>query len=359
MPDASGPPRQLALWGLLIAATLLAAALGGELLVRIARPSGVVPDRHYEPGIYAGDAARGWALRPDYRGEWIDYETRMPTSTNALGYRGPQETAERLGAALRVLVLGDSVAFGRGVSDGEDYPARLEALLAARGRDVAVFNLAVPGYDTPRERITFEAAVERIDPQLVVLGWFRNDVAGTDPGGDAGDVRVIDGQLVADVEAYESYRRRLDAKSLLERSMLLSFLRVRHSLWRKGVRLERRRRNTAENPVAVDAYATTLAELRRIRAMSRARGAGFVLVVHPALDELGGAEPASLAILRDGLDDAASAGSTTLVSLAQSWNSTDFAGFYQAGDRSHPNAAGHDSIARLLAALPVFTAPAR
>lgn len=357
MPDAPQSRRELGLWGLLIAATLLSVALCGELVVRVARPSGVEPDRHYEPGIYAPDAGRGWALLPGYRGEWIDYEARLPTSTNALGYRGPEETPERVAAAQRVLVVGDSVAFGRGVADGEDYPARLEAILAARGRDVAVFNLAVPGYDTARERVTLAGAIDRIDPQLVALGWYRNDITDTQPAADRGGVQVIDGQLVVDVDAYESYRRRATPRGLLERSMLLNFVRVRHALWRKGVRLERRRRTTAASPLGADAYAGTLAELGRIQALCAERGAGFVLVVHPALDELGGTEPASVAILREGIARAPSAATSSVVSIAEAWDQAPPEAHYQAGDRSHPNARGHDSIARWLAGLPVFGAP--
>ena len=289
--------RKLGFWGLLILATILGVVLCGEMVVRIARPSGVVPDRHYEPGIYAPDAELGWALIPGYRGEWVDYEDRMPTSINRLAYRGPEETPQRLSAALRVVVVGDSVGFGRGVRDGEAYPDLLEAQLARRGLDVAVFNLSVPGYNTYHERVALERQIDRLDPHVVVLGWYRNDLMANEPVEDHG-LKIIDGQMVADEEAYRSFQLRMTADGIVERSMLLNFLRVRWKLWRKGVRLVWRRRHAAENPIDAAAYAGTLAELQRIHALSQRRGAAFVLVIHPALDDLGGAEPRSDVILR-------------------------------------------------------------
>ncbi len=346
--------REVGLWALMLGLTLVAIVAAGEVVVRIARPAGVVPDRHYAPGIFSADDELVWALVPGYRGHWHDYEASRPTSTNALGYRGPEETPERLGAALRIAVVGDSVAFGRGVADGDAYPARLEALLAERGLDVAVFNLAVPGYDSLRERIWLERHVARIDPHVVVVGWYRNDVTDmVPPGYEDHGIRILDGQIVTDIDAYQSYRRRISARSVVERSMLLNFVGVRWSLWRKSLRLERRRTYSAENPSGPEAYVGTLAELRRIRALCRERGAAFVLVVHPALDELDGDDPPALAILEAGLADG-DGEPPELVSAERAVRGEVPETFYQAGDRSHPNALGHDRIARQLAERPIF-----
>lgn len=349
--------RQHRFWGVLVLVALIGVVVSGEILVRIARPSGVAPERDYEPGIYQPDAARGWALEPSYRGSWVDYEVLEPTSTNRLAYRGPEETPERLGAALKVVALGDSVTFGRGVADGEPYPDRLESLLIARGSDAAVFNLAVPGYDSTRERLTFEQHVDRIDPHVVVVGWYRNDVSYASDGarGDSDGVQVIDGHLVSNAENYHEFRRRMLSSVGIDRSMLLNFARVRWKLWRKGLSLERRRQNAREaSLLEPSAYAGALAELNRIQAICLARGIEFVLVVHPALDELVLSKAPEMEILRTGVEQEPYTSGTTVLSVADAWRDGQPVDLYQPGDRCHPNARGHDSIARLLAALPVF-----
>jgi lysophospholipase L1-like esterase len=352
--------RELGLWGVLVATALIGVFAAGEVVVRIARPSGVVPKRHYEPGIYTPDAERDWALLPGYRGVWVDYEYQSPTTVNSLGYRGPEETPERLAAALRVVVLGDSVAFGRGVADGEDYPARLEALLRARGIDAAVFNLAVPGYDSGRERITLEKNVERLAPQVVIVGWFRNDLTDVRPAEAEGGVAVVDGQLVVDREMYEEYKQRISGSGL-QRSMLLNFLRIRWKLWRKGVRLAERRERAQEAPISdPEPFAYSLSQLNAIQTICQRRGARFVLVVHPALDELVGSGPGSVPILRAGVERPPWAAETTVVSVAGGWlREPAPEELFQPGDRAHPNARGHDSIAQMLAALAVFEGPRR
>ena len=93
----------------------------GEILVRTYFVT-INPKRHYQPGLYKADPNRIWQLKANYRGHFFDYTNKISTSTNTLGYRGPEETAERLGAELRIICIGDSIGFGRGVADGEPYP---------------------------------------------------------------------------------------------------------------------------------------------------------------------------------------------------------------------------------------------
>jgi hypothetical protein len=63
---------------------------------------------------------------------------------NALGLRGP-EVAVKSPNELRILVLGDSVAFGHGVEDSETFSARLAPRLSSDlGRSVTFGNGALP-----------------------------------------------------------------------------------------------------------------------------------------------------------------------------------------------------------------------
>ena len=97
---------------------------------------------------------------------------------NSLGLRGRELPLQRPAGQQRVVVLGDSFAFGLGVDEGETFPAQLERLLAAGGRSVEVVNLGVPGYHTGQELAWLERAGFALDPDLVVLLYYGNDEIG-------------------------------------------------------------------------------------------------------------------------------------------------------------------------------------
>lgn len=114
---------------------------------------------------------------------------------NSRGFRTPEYSAEK-GEAFRVVVLGDSFAFGaNGVRYRELWHQVLgREIAAASGREVEVINLGMPGVG-PRFAIRlWEIEAARLDPDLVVLGFFvGNDL--TDEG-DEPLVSTIGGGLV-------------------------------------------------------------------------------------------------------------------------------------------------------------------
>lgn len=75
----------------------------------------------------------------------------------------------RPGAAVRVLLLGDSIPFGSGVEAEQAFPARLQLLLDERapGR-FSIINLAVPGMNTAQVRRRLASRVARYDPNVVI-----------------------------------------------------------------------------------------------------------------------------------------------------------------------------------------------
>jgi lysophospholipase L1-like esterase len=97
---------------------------------------------------------------------------------NAHGFRGRDPDGAASGSqARRVLVLGDSVAFGWGLTEVDTtFPAALERDLAAGGDQWEVYNLAQPGYSTTQGRLLYERWVARIEPHAVVLSFGWNDV---------------------------------------------------------------------------------------------------------------------------------------------------------------------------------------
>jgi lysophospholipase L1-like esterase len=157
------------LWALGLA--LGASALAGELLVRLALGA-PMPERlpllHVRANPY-----RGWEMLP---GEHYTYEQHV--RVNALGLRGP-ELADKAPGELRVLFLGDSLTYGQGVGDDETVPFALEQALGAAlpGRRVTVVNAGHRAYGTGQELGLLAELGARLAPDLVLLGWYWNDVS--------------------------------------------------------------------------------------------------------------------------------------------------------------------------------------
>jgi hypothetical protein len=95
-------------------------------------------------------------------------------SFNARGYRGRALTMPKAGDRTRVVVLGDSIAFGLGVSDEETFTH----LLDVRDNGIEAENLAVQGYGPDQALLVLVHQGLRDDPDVVVLAFcLANDFA--------------------------------------------------------------------------------------------------------------------------------------------------------------------------------------
>lgn len=106
-------------------------------------------------------------------------DTTPPYAINALGFRGPEITREKPANTVRVVLLGDSVAFGWGVDEADGVRARLERKLATwygDVRQVEVVNLAVPGIHAGHEFERFRRHGLALEPDVVVILFNVNDV---------------------------------------------------------------------------------------------------------------------------------------------------------------------------------------
>ncbi len=117
-------------------------------------------------------ATRGWANRPSTIAMYGEPEFHFEVSHNALGFRGPEIPAEKPAGKLRVLILGDSLTYGIGVTDDETFSARLAALEPR----VEVVNTGVNGYGTAQELLVLRDQGLALQPDVVVVAFFWNDV---------------------------------------------------------------------------------------------------------------------------------------------------------------------------------------
>jgi hypothetical protein len=98
-------------------------------------------------------------------------------SLNSHGLRDEDFPLAKPAGERRILVLGDSVAFGWGVSQGETFSDRMEPLLhQLTGKQWQVINAGVNGYNSSQESKWFRLHGIRFQPDIVVLLYVSNDV---------------------------------------------------------------------------------------------------------------------------------------------------------------------------------------
>jgi hypothetical protein len=126
--------------------------------------------------LFVRDPELGWRLRPSAQDLWDD----VPVQVNAKGLRGPEVDYARRPGAARIVYLGDSVTVGYGLpSHALSYPyLTAERLQRIGGRTIETVNGAVNGYSTWQEVRWLEREGIRYQPDLIVLGFVLNDVAG-------------------------------------------------------------------------------------------------------------------------------------------------------------------------------------
>ncbi len=114
-------------------------------------------------------------LIPSLEGEFRGHRLTI----NDKGFRSaPVVSRNKSDKHLRIVGIGDSVMFGWGVADGEDYIARLGGRMAEAlpWTTVDWINSAVPGYNTVNEVETLKEKLLAYEPDLVIVGYVNNDL---------------------------------------------------------------------------------------------------------------------------------------------------------------------------------------
>ena len=148
------------------------------------------------PGFFLTDAVRGQRLAANYTG-WF---AGVPVHINSLELRDPREyPLPKRSNTVRILVLGDSVTFGHGSVYETTYPYLLEQRLKRWRPDVdwQVWNAAVPGYNTSQEFAHLLEVGDRFHPDLVVVGFFENDLIDNHPVRRPGHVHSIAARVLS------------------------------------------------------------------------------------------------------------------------------------------------------------------
>jgi lysophospholipase L1-like esterase len=124
---------------------------------------------------YHPDGRLGFTLHPGVRVRHVDRDFSVTVEVNALGMRGSERGPSKPPGTARILLLGDSFAFGWGVEQEETFGARLERLLTERVGPVEVWSAAVPGWSTDQHYLYLRTQGLALDPDLVLLAEGEND----------------------------------------------------------------------------------------------------------------------------------------------------------------------------------------
>ena len=125
------------------------------------------------PEVHRGHPRRGYQPRAGFDGI-TKFGVRV--HINSAGLRSPEIAVPKPTGVKRVLVLGDSVAFGWGVPVEQIFSRRLEnALQQELACPVEVVNAGVTGYATVDEADYFTHEGLAVEPDVVLVYYIEND----------------------------------------------------------------------------------------------------------------------------------------------------------------------------------------
>ncbi|MBU1717220.1 MAG: hypothetical protein KKG70_16600 [Proteobacteria bacterium] len=153
--------------GAILVTTLALLFLADRLILAIIGLPLWMPDmeNHYR---HRPNTVRSW-------GEMYDYKL---IRTNQYGHHDHDFPLQKSANEFRVLILGDSITMGHGVTREETYANQLEHELAqtpGQYEIIQVINTGVQGYSTFQELNELKRSL-KFKPDLVAIGFCMNDV---------------------------------------------------------------------------------------------------------------------------------------------------------------------------------------
>ena len=172
-----------------------------EGVLRVAFPLSPQIGRDYIPRyMFENDPVLGHRMAANFTGRMRTAEYDVAVSTNSEGLRGGESESS---IEKKVLVLGDSFAFGVGVEDNETFSEVLERKISEK-EDVEVVNAGVGGYGTDQELLYLKEDGLRLNPEVVIVAFFvGNDLTDNI---DVSNFSVVEGFFVKDYKSSEKMK---------------------------------------------------------------------------------------------------------------------------------------------------------
>lgn len=202
-----------------------------------------------------------YELKPDTRTIYEGHQV----SINSAGFRDREYSRGKPKGTYRIIVLGDSVAFGRFNLPEDNLPRRLEKALKARcpSQNFEVLNMGVEGYNTIQEEELLKAKALAYEPDLVIVYYSLND---------------------PDYPEYYFEKNFLNRHSVLARYVQYQVKKhlVRRDRKRKGVKTDE---DSINYLYSTDCWRYTREALLRMGDECAWHGARMVLLVFPEMSE--------------------------------------------------------------------------
>jgi len=162
----------------LLGAAVLFGLLLAEAVVRLLRPQFVDPWWRSRLSYYRHDSDLGWSHIPGAVGVLARQEFSHEVRINSSGWRDRERTLDKPPGILRVVVLGDSFAFGHGVRDEEIFTRLMEPMLNQVKQGTEVLNMALSGSSTDQQLLILRRLAMAWKPDIVLVMVCRNDFTG-------------------------------------------------------------------------------------------------------------------------------------------------------------------------------------
>lgn len=124
------------------------------------------------------DADLGWSKKPNFElsRKHPDAAFKIDFKLNSMGLRDDEITEKKPEGVFRVLALGDSFTLGFGVNREDLFVDIMEEWWTREGRRIEVINAGTEGYSTDQEVAWLETVGAKLDPDLVLLFPYENDI---------------------------------------------------------------------------------------------------------------------------------------------------------------------------------------
>jgi len=269
-----------------------------------------------------------WELFPNHHERTMLGGAVKRLDVNSLGFRGPEVLIKKPEGTFRILILGDSSAFGYGTAQNEVFSHILQKELAKRdpGKIVEVINGAVPGYTTFSSMRVFQGKGAGLNPDMVIVA-HNND---PDLDWEMDKNRASRG-VIAELKRvlYKS-----DLYMLLRKIILNTRLKKRQFLYNRPPEGKGIHRVSPED---------LKSNLETIASICQKKRAHLVIISMPRMED----EDDKIKLYRGIMKKSAKNARGTFIDLFKKWGREDCEGLFI--DDMHPNAAGHKKIAREVA----------
>jgi len=272
-------PREKAARVVLLFFGVICGLLIGEVVVRYLKISPRIFDyKIFEPMVFVEDPKVCYKMSP--------FGSCEGGRLNAEGFKGRDYPVEKGDSTVRIIMLGDSITKGSGVSLGETFSDQLEAMLNQEARSAGsslrfeVMNFGVGGYNIVSEIGVLKAYGLKYSPDIVIQNYFWND----NQEYSYNYWWFMENSGLSASEKNLIYRYYLDSRKFrIERLLLRSHLF--RLAWMGINRIKPApKKAVPSSGAAVDKEDIILEQLAELKRLAAARNFHALVCMHPVLD---------------------------------------------------------------------------